>query len=116
MVVSLPFRRFVQQLSWALTHRPHFSHLRARRVEWHVVAADVEALETRQLLSSIVVNSTSGGANYAPTVTAAQLDPAHTAVTLRDAINAANNTAGSDSISFDSTIFPPNAAVPTTIA
>jgi hypothetical protein len=79
------------------------------------VAADVQTLETRQLLSSIVVNSTSGGQNYAATVTAVQLDPTHTAVTFRDALNAANNSAGSDTISFDASVFPPNPASPTTI-
>ncbi|MBI3864215.1 MAG: Ig-like domain repeat protein [Planctomycetia bacterium] len=79
------------------------------------MAADVEILESRQLLSSIVVTSTSGGQNYAPTVTALQLDPAHTSVTLRDAINAANNTKGADTISFDAGVFPPNTPIPTTI-
>src|SRR5258708_5279801 len=101
MVVSLPFRRFVQQLSRFKTHRPRSGRLRPRRHEWHVVAADVQTLEPRQLLSSIVVNSTSGGQNYALTVTVAQLDATHTAVTLRDAVNAANNTKGADTISFD---------------
>ena len=79
------------------------------------VAAIVETLEARVLLSSIVVNSTGGGQDYASTVTAGQLDPTHTAVTLRDAINAANNTGGAFTISFDASIFPPNAATPTTI-
>ncbi|HLJ10944.1 MAG TPA: choice-of-anchor Q domain-containing protein [Planctomycetaceae bacterium] len=115
MVVSLPFRQFVQRLSRFGTRRPHSTRLRRRPSEWLVVAAEVETLESRQLLSSIVVNSTSGGENYAATVTAAQLDPAHTAVTLRDAIDAANNTTGADTISFDSNVFPANAAGPTTI-
>lgn len=115
MVVSLPFRRFVQRLAPFLKRRPQCGRLRQRRPEWLVVAADVEALESRLLLSSIVVNSTSGGLNYALTVTAGQLDPAHTAVTLRDAVNAANNTFGADTISFDSNVFPASAASPTTI-
>src|SRR5579859_4519652 len=115
MVVSLPFRRFVQQLSTILTHRKHTSRLRSPRREWHVVAADVQTLESRQLLSSIVVNSMSGGQNYASSVTVGQLDPTQTAVTLRDAVDAANNTGGTETISFDSTVFPSNAQTPTTI-
>src|SRR6476660_1494780 len=98
MVVSLPFRRFVQQISRIIPHRTHSSRVRLRRQEWFAVAADVQILEPRQLLSSIVVNSTSGGANYAAGVTVAMLDPTHTAVTLRDAIHAADNTAGADTI------------------
>ena len=72
-------------------------------------------MEIRELLSSIVVTSTSGGQNYASNVTFSQLDPTHTAVTLRDAVNAANNTSGADSISFDAGLFPPNTPSPTTI-
>jgi hypothetical protein len=108
MVVSLPFRRFVQQLSRILIQRPRTGRLRSRRREWHAVAAEVETFEPRVLLSSIVVGSMSGGQNYAANVTVAQLDPTHTAVTLRDAVDAANNTTGADTISFDSSVFPPN--------
>jgi sporulation-control protein spo0M len=115
MVVSLPFRRFVQQLA-GLTWRTRVVRLRTRRRQWQIVAAAVENLEPRQLLSSIIVSSTSGGQNYASTVTVSQLDPAHTAVTLRDAIDAANNTTGADTISFDSTVFPPNGTTPVTIS
>src|SRR5262249_49241867 len=79
------------------------------------MAAIVETLETRVLLSSIVVNSTDGGQHYASFVTIGQLNPSSTSVTLRDAVNAANNTAGADTISFDPTVFPPNASSPTTI-
>jgi hypothetical protein len=55
------------------------------------VAALVETLEARVLLSSIVVNSTSDS-------------PSLGTVTLRQAIN----TAGVDTITFDSTVFVPN--------
>jgi len=76
----------------------------------------VETLETRVLLSGIVINSTDGGQNYAATVTVGQLDPTHTAVTLRDAVNAANNTTGADTISFDLNVFPPNAFTTITLS
>ena len=115
MVVSLPFRRFVQRLSPFVLRRPRAGRLRRRPPEWLVVAADVETLESRQLLSSIVVTSASGGQNYASGVKAGQLDSTQTAVTLRDAVNAANNTSGADTISFDSNVFPANAGNPTTI-
>lgn len=72
-------------------------------------------MEFRELLSSIVVTSSSGGQNYASNVTFSQLDPTHTTVTLRDAVNAANNSSGADTISFDVGIFPPNTPSPTTI-
>ncbi|MGE5191171.1 MAG: choice-of-anchor Q domain-containing protein, partial [Deltaproteobacteria bacterium] len=116
MLVSLPFRRFVQQLTGVLSRRRVSIRRRSRGSEsWASMSAMVETLEPRVLLSSIVVNSTDGGQNYASTVTVGQLDPTHTAVTLRDAINAANNTGGADSISFDPTVFPPSASTPTTI-
>src|SRR5579872_963061 len=114
MLVSLPFRRFVQQLARVVTRRA-LVRVRLPRRDWQFVAAAVETLETRELLSSIIVNSTSGGQDYASTVTVSQLNPAQTAVTLRDAINAVNNTKGVQTISFDSSVFPPNAATPTTI-
>src|SRR5262249_14220748 len=116
MLVSLPFRRYVQQLTRVLSRRRRIVQLRSRRRDiWIPVAAMVETLEARALLSSIVVNSTSGGMNYAGNVTVSQLDPTHTAVTLRDAINAANNTSGADTITFDTAVFPPNSAIPTVI-
>ncbi len=79
------------------------------------VAAMVETLERRVLLSSIVVNSTNGGQNYLGNVTVSQLDPSQTSVTLRDAVDAANNTAGNNTISFDPNVFPSNTKTPTTI-
>jgi hypothetical protein len=77
----------------------------------------VETLEARMLLAAAVVNSTSGGTNYnAATVKISDFSlPNAAPVTLRDAVNAANNTAGNDTISFDSTVFPTNPATPTTI-
>jgi len=116
MLVSLPFRRFVRQLTRAFPRRRIVARPRSRSSDFSgIVAAIVETLEDRMLLSSIVVNSTDGGQNYASTVTASQLDPAHTAVTLRDAVNAANNTNGADSITFDASVFPSNSASPITI-
>ena len=68
---------------------------RSRRRSWRgdfpsPVAATVQTLEARVLLSSIVVNSTSD-------------TPSSGNVTLRDAINA-----GVDTITFDPTVFLPN--------
>lgn len=65
--------------------------------------------------SSIVVNSAGGGQNYASNVTVADLDPINTAVTLRDAIDAANNTGGDQTITFDASIFPSNASTTITL-
>jgi hypothetical protein len=115
MVVSLPFRRFLRQLTVILPQRHRRRRLRLRKNDFPIPAAIVETLECRMLLSSIVVNSTDGGQNYNSTVTASQLNPSQTAVTLRDAINAANNTTGNNTISFDSSVFPTNAQTPTTI-
>lgn len=116
MLVSLPFRRFIQRVAHVLPRRSVSGRLRRRCGGLSFcAAATVEMLESRVLPSSIVVNSTSGGQDYASTVTVGQLDPATTAVTLRDAINAANNTQGADTISFDASIFPPSSSTPTTI-
>ena len=116
MLVSLPFRRFIERLAGFWPRRRCSRRLRLRRRDLSFRGpAIVETLEGRVLLSAIVVNSTDGGQHYASTVTFGQLDPAHTAVTLRDAVNAANNTTGADTISFDSSVFPQNAANPTTI-
>ncbi|MBI3861871.1 MAG: hypothetical protein HY290_08235 [Planctomycetia bacterium] len=110
MLVSAPFRRFVNRLHRTLT--PGRSRSRLRRTPASALAPvaamvnTIETLEDRQLLSaSILVNSTVDATHYASSVTAAQLNPAVTSVTLRDAINACNNTAGDISITFDPTIF-----------
>src|SRR5262245_16073145 len=58
----------------------------------------VTRLEDRTAPAVVVVNSTDGALHYADTVTIPELNPAVTSVTLRDAINAANNTAGPDEI------------------
>src|SRR5262245_51286077 len=106
MLVSLPFRRLLQQFRFTRCRRRSV-RLRRRGSTFCVpMAAIVETLETRVLLSSIVVNSTDGGQHYASTVTFGQLDPSNNSVTLRDAVNAANNTAGADTISFDTSVFP----------
>jgi hypothetical protein len=70
------------------------------------LAAEVQWLEPRLQLSSIVVNSTSDTPNYAASVTVSQLNPTSTPVTLRDAIDASNNTSGAQLIRFDPTVFP----------
>lgn len=115
MLISFTLRRFAEQLAVAMKCR-RSGRLRSRRhAPASPVAAHVHLLESRELLSNIVVSSLSGGQNYAATVTFNQLDPAQTAVTLRDAINAANNTTGADSISFDAALFPAGAATPATI-
>lgn len=116
MLISFSLCRFARQLSVALRQRHRTGRLRTRRhAAPFPLAACVDVLETREMLSSIVVSSLSGGQNYATNVTANQLDPAQTAVTLRDAINAANNTTGADTILFDAGVFPSGTATPTTI-
>lgn len=99
-----------------LVRRPR---LRRRWDGWNmpatVAAQCAEHLERRVLLSNIVVNSTSGGLNYASTVTVGDLNPTTKAVTLRDAVNAVNNTGGDQTITFDASIFPTNRLTPTTI-
>jgi hypothetical protein len=71
-------------------------------------AALVETLEARRLLSGIVVTDAGGGMNYGADVTISQLDPNQTPVTLQDAVDAANNTGGNNTITFDGTAFPSN--------
>jgi hypothetical protein len=91
--------------------------LRRQRNAWRLpAAAAVESLEQRVLLSSIVVNSADGGQNYASSVTVGDLNPNTTAVTLRDAIDAANNSGGDNTITFDSSVFPPNATTTITLS
>jgi len=109
MLVSSPFQSFLRRISNVLISRKRASRL--RRCQAHrlapQVAAQVETLEDRALLSAsaVVVNSVSGSANYASNVTIGDLNPSVTPVTLRDAIDAVNNTAGAATISFDSTVF-----------
>lgn len=82
--------------------------LRRRPCAIPATAAEIESLEPRLLLSSIIVSATGDTPNYAANVTVAQLNPAVTPVTLRDAINAVNNTTGDNTITFDPTAFPAN--------
>src|SRR5579872_4509546 len=106
MLAASPFRRFVQRINH-LVSRPasRRRHPRSRSVSRNI-AAMIETLENRQLLSaSVLVNSTSGAANYAAGVTIGQLNPSVTPVTLRDAIDAVNNTGGSATIKFDTAAF-----------
>ncbi|HEV3410085.1 MAG TPA: hypothetical protein VG095_07315, partial [Chthoniobacterales bacterium] len=58
----------------------------------------VSALLPSTQAATIVVNSTDDPAGYDPNITIATLGPT---VRLRDAVNAANNTAGDDTIVFD---------------
>ncbi len=59
----------------------------------------VEFLEDRLVPSTISVNSTADNTNFNPaTVTVAQVTAAGATVSLRDAINAANNSGGSNTI------------------
>lgn len=108
MLTSLPFRRFIQKLSHNVLPRSRRTGLRrAHSFQLAPHAAIVETLEDRALLSAnIVVNSTVDAQHYASSVTAAQLNPALTSVTIRDAINAANNTVGDINITFDASVFP----------
>lgn len=115
MLDSLPFRRYVEQLGSVLKRRRTTRLRLNRRDVSGPVLACVDVLESRELLAAIVVNSLSGAQNYDATVTAGQLDATQTAVTLRDAINAANNTQGADTISFDQSVFPPDALSAATI-
>ena len=75
------------------------SHLKQKRIQprERLGAAEVEALEPRRLLSaySITVNDTADALDNPATVTAGALA---SNVTLRDAINAANNTGGQATI------------------
>src|SRR6516225_5404967 len=107
MLVSLPFRRFIERLGRFLPRRRVKVRLRSRWSDFSICGpAMVETLEARVLLSTIVVNSTSGGTDYNGNVTFNQLNSA-TPVTLRDAINAVNNTKGAFTISFDQSVFLP---------
>src|SRR5260221_12360648 len=113
MVVSLSFRRFVRQLQTLLSRRRGSRRLRYRRSRyWTPVAAMVETLETRVLLSRIVVSSTNGGQNYPASVTASQLGPTFMALQLRGAVNPANKTTGAGLVCFISTVFPPKCSHP----
>jgi hypothetical protein len=58
----------------------------------------LEFLEDRTAPAVIVVNSTDDILHYSTTVMISDLSPATTSITLRDAINAANNTGGSNVI------------------
>ncbi len=62
----------------------------------------VELLERRRLLSTVTVTSGADAIDYSSSVTITQLNS--TPVTLRDAINAANNTGGNNTIVFDSSL------------
>jgi predicted outer membrane repeat protein len=78
--------------------RPNVARLRSSRQR----TAVAETLESRQLLANIVVDSAFDALNYPANVTIGQLG-AH--VSLRDAVTAANNTAGSDTINFAPALF-----------
>ncbi len=69
----------------------------------------METMEQRLLFANIVVNSLADPQGFNPAITVATLGPT---ITLRDAANAANNTAGDDIISFDAALV----ASPQTIA
>jgi sugar lactone lactonase YvrE len=58
----------------------------------------LESLEDRLAPAVIGVTSTDDTLHYSPTVMISDLNPATTSITLRDAINAANNTGGSNVI------------------
>ncbi len=107
MLVSSPFQRFVRRISQVFPRTRRASRLRRTACVSPIVASQVETLEGRALLSAsaVVVNSVSGTANYASNVTISQLDRSVTPVTLRDAVDAVNNTPGAATISFDSTVF-----------
>jgi hypothetical protein len=74
-------------------------------------AAQVETLESRQLLSGggiqILVNDAGSGTNYATGVTPDQLNPGTTPVTLRDAVDASNNGEPGCTIVFEPSVFLP---------
>jgi hypothetical protein len=109
MLIASPFRRFVQRIANAVPAWRRGLHAgRSQRSSFpQNIAAIVETLECRQLLSaSVVVNSSAGAANYAANVTISQLNPSVTPVTLQDAVNAVDNTPGSATITFDATVFP----------
>ena len=109
MIVSSPFRRFVQRIARTVPGRRRGSRGRRSRTSTFPqnVAAMIETLEGRQLLSaSVVVNSSAGAANYAANVTISQLNPGVKPVTLQDAVNAVDNTPGAATITFDATVFP----------
>jgi hypothetical protein len=77
-------------------------------VRRRVARAIVEALEIRRLFSTVTVTTTVDTTNYPTNVTISQLNA--TPVSLRDAINAVNNTGGNDTISFASSLTSGGAA------
>src|SRR4051794_20760923 len=92
--MAIHFRRWWSRL-W-------FSARTDKTRQWQSVLR-LELLEDRTVPAvlpggTINVTSSLGGHNYAANVTIGQLNPNITAITLRDAINAANNTAGNDTI------------------
>jgi len=110
MLVSIPFRHFVQRMAQILPRYGRSSRLRSSRSGLGTLKMSPARWRCWKTVhccrpapsSSIVV---SGTANYASNVTIGQLNPGVTAVTLRDAIDAVNNTTGAATISFDPTVF-----------
>jgi Putative Ig domain/IPT/TIG domain/PKD domain len=70
----------------------------SRRWGRSALGLGIEPLESRTLMTTVNVTSNSATPNYLSNVTIAQLDPTNTAVTFRDAVNAADNTGGSNTI------------------
>jgi len=68
---------------------------------------DVETLESRQLLAGVMVGNSLDVVNAPDVSSIAALiaDDGGDAISLREAITAANNTAGSDTITFDAALF-----------
>lgn len=82
-------------LRWKRPNPPRRDRsLRTRRLR-------AESLEQRRLLASIVVNSLADTVDFGGGQTIADLPGGDGQVTLREAITAANNTAGPDDITFN---------------
>ena len=87
------------------SHNHRTSATKRRRL----LSAVAEALESRLFLTTVTVNSISDTPNYPGNVIVSDLNSG-TPITLRDGIDAANNTGGNVTINFDPSLTAHGAA------
>src|SRR5262245_6373685 len=79
---------------------------RPTRKPTHRIRLAVEALEARMVPSAVTVSNLTDDVNAdTSSLTALSINPGADGISLREAVMAANNTAGADTIDFDPTLF-----------
>ena len=94
------------------TSKPNSSRTRKRRsASRHTPALSFDTLESRQLLTSLTVNNATDFTNAdTSSISALISNDGGDGISLREAIEATNNTAGDDTVTFDGSVFTGGAA------